>query len=67
MNSKETINNLVTMSHTLEQFANRPENYNTEWAQYLEQMSWSLYKHANELRDIESLYRISTSNAIMRG
>jgi hypothetical protein len=56
MNTKEAIRNLDLMSVALEKVANKPENYNTDWAYYLEQMSWSLYKHANELRDLEYLF-----------
>lgn len=52
MNANEAIKNLETMSAVLEKCANKPENYNTEWAYYLEQMSWSLHKHANDLREI---------------
>lgn len=54
MKTSETIRNLEIMSDTLERVANKPENYNTTWAYYLEQMSWQMHKHANELRDIES-------------
>lgn len=56
MNPKEAISNLELMSDALEKAANNPENYNTDWAHYLEQMSWSLHKHANELREIEYLF-----------
>lgn len=59
MTIQDAINNLDIMSSVLEKVANKPENYNTEWAYYLEQMSWSLYKHANELRDLESLIDVS--------
>lgn len=56
MNAKEAINNLELISNALEKVANKPENYNTEWAVYLEQMSLSLYKQANELRELEYLF-----------
>lgn len=56
MNTKEAINNLEIMSTALEKAANKPENYNTEWAFYLEQMSWQMHKQANELRDIEYMF-----------
>jgi hypothetical protein len=65
MTIQDAINNLDKMSSVLEKVANKPENYNTEWAYYLEQMSWSLYKHANELRDLESLIDVTlTCNVI---
>lgn len=55
MNTKETISNLELMSSVLEKEANKPNVYNTDWGYYLEQISWSLYKQANELRDIEHI------------
>lgn len=55
MTARDAISNLERMSEVLDKVANKPENYNTEWAYYLEQMSFSLYKQANELRDLESL------------
>jgi len=59
MNTEEAINNLILVINALDKAANKHENYNTEWAHYLEQMSWSLYKQANELRDIEYVMGIS--------
>lgn len=59
MNANEAINNLELMSKTLEKVANKPENYNTDWAYYLEQMSWSLHKQASELRELEYLFGMS--------
>lgn len=59
MNATEAINNLELMSEALEKAASKPENYNTEWAYYLEQMSWSLHRHANELRDIEYMFGVT--------
>ena len=61
MNTQEAINNLEKMSVALEKVANEPENYNTEWAFYLEQMSWSLHKHAIELRDLSYLFNMTSS------
>lgn len=55
MNTNEAVTNLELISSALEQAANKPENYNTDWAYYLEQMSWQMQKHANELRTIEYL------------
>lgn len=61
MNANEAIKNLESISSALEKAANKPENYNTEWAYYLEQMSWSMHKHANELRELEYLFDMSHS------
>ena len=55
MNAQDAIKNLESISEALEKAANKPENYNTEWSHYLEQMSWQMHKHANELRDLEYL------------
>ncbi len=59
MNTKDAINNLELMSAALSKSANKPENYNTDWAFYLEQMSFQMNKQASELRDIEYKYGIS--------
>lgn len=59
MNTIEAIKNLELMSCELEKAANKPENYNTEFSYYLEQMSWSLYKHANDLRELQDLLGLS--------
>jgi hypothetical protein len=48
----EAVNNLTLMSKTLEKIANSPENYNTYYAEYLEQYSWELYKMSKELTQI---------------
>ncbi len=55
MDAQEAIRNLQLVSDALDKAANKPENYNTDWAFYLEKMSWSLHKHANDLRDLEYL------------
>jgi len=59
MNTKEAISNLELMSQALEKAANEPKNYNTDWAYYLEQMSWQMHKHANDLRDLESMFGLT--------
>lgn len=46
------ISNLELMSKTLEKLANRPENYNSYYAEYLEQYSWELFKMSKELTQI---------------
>jgi len=59
MNTKEAINNLEIISQVLEREANKPKNYNTDWGYYLEQMSWQMYKQANELRDLEYMLGVT--------
>jgi len=49
----EAIKNLETTSQVLERAANKPENYNTAFAQYLEIMGWEMHKHANELKQLQ--------------
>lgn len=61
MNAKESINNLEIMSEALSKAANKPENYNTEWSYYLEQMSFEMHKMSNELKDLEYLFGSSHS------
>ncbi len=56
MNTKEAISNLELIGKALEKAANKPENYNSDWACYLEQMSCQMHKQANELRDIEYMF-----------
>lgn len=56
MNAREAINNLELISTALDKAASKPENYNTEWAYYLEQMSWALHKQANELKEMEYMF-----------
>lgn len=48
----QAIQNLETMSKTLEVLSNKPENYNMYYAQYLEQMSWEMFKMSKELIQI---------------
>ena len=58
MDTKQAISNLELTSKALDQAANKPQNYNTEWAYYLEQMSWELHKYAADLRQIEGISSI---------
>lgn len=55
MTTREAISNLELISNALDKAANKPENYNTEWSYYLEQMSWSLHKQANDLRELSEI------------
>lgn len=59
MNAREAISNLEMMSQALEKAANKPENYNTDWAYYLEQMSWQMHKHANDLKEISYQFDVT--------
>lgn len=52
----EAIANIASTSEALEKFCNDPKNYNSYPSQLLEQMSWELYKHANELKEIGERY-----------
>lgn len=53
---EEAVTNLNILSAALGEAANRNENYNTEYASYLENISWEMYKYANELRELKSRY-----------
>lgn len=61
MNANQAIQNLRLMSEVLEKCANKPENYNTEWSSYLEQMSFEMHKNANELSEIAYIFDLPTS------
>jgi hypothetical protein len=52
----EAISNIDSTSKTLQTFCNDPKNYNSSGSQFLERMSWELYKQANELKEFQSLY-----------
>ena len=52
----DAIANLEMMSQALEKFANKQENYNNPYSQYLESMSFEMYKHANELKELNFIY-----------
>lgn len=56
MDTLQTINNLEKMGQTLGKAANKPENYNTDWAFYLEQISFSLHKQAEDLRELMHVF-----------
>ncbi len=52
----EAISNLEVISSALEKFANKHETYNSDYAYYLEHLSWEMSKHANELKEINFIY-----------
>lgn len=64
MDARQTVNNLHKLSRTLSEAANKPENYNTDWAYYLEQISFDLAKQANELSGLMSLLDVSSSRYV---
>lgn len=59
MNTHEALQNLEQLSMALEKIANKPENYNTQYANHLEQMSWQMHRMCNEIRDIQYLFSTS--------
>ena len=56
MNANEAIRNLELMSAALEKAANSPTNYNTPYANHLEVLSWEMFRHANDLRELSGDY-----------
>lgn len=62
MDTLQTVSNLEKMGQVLSTAANKPENYNTDWAYYLEQMSFSLFRQADDLRDLMYLFEGPSSN-----
>lgn len=66
MNSEEAINNLEKIAEALEKAANCPKNYNTEFAQYLENMSWEMQRSANALKEISHLFGFQSSGNLYR-
>ena len=59
MNAKQAIENLEKMSAALDKAANDPKNYNSPYAQLLENMSWEMHKHAKELEELNYLYQVA--------
>lgn len=53
---EEAIANIASTSEALKSFCNDPKNYNSYGSELLEKMSWELYKKANDLRQLNSLY-----------
>jgi len=48
--------NLRVTSDILERCANSPKNINSDFSYYLEQMSWEMYRMANELQGRRDYY-----------
>jgi hypothetical protein len=46
---KLAVENLRKVSEALDSYANRPENYNSVYAQYLDDISWETFRYANNL------------------
>lgn len=59
MDANILISNLRQMSQVLDSEANKSNNYNSTWASYLENISFELYKQANELEQLEYNFGIS--------
>jgi hypothetical protein len=53
---EEAIANIASTSAALEKVCNDPKNYNAYGYEILERMSWELYKHSNELRELQYMY-----------
>lgn len=53
---QEAIANIASTSEALEKYCNNPKNYNSYGSQLLEQMSYELYKQANELKEFQCRY-----------
>lgn len=49
---KLAVENLRKVSTALDQYANKQENYNSPYAQYLECLSWDMFRHANDIERI---------------
>lgn len=61
MNANQAIDNLNLISAALGKAANKPENYNSDWAYYLEQMSFEMHKQAAQLKFIADYYDLPNS------
>ena len=59
MNAKQAIQNLELMSVALEKAANDPKNYNSIFAQYLENMSWEMTKMSNDLKELKYIHGLT--------
>lgn len=53
---EKAITSIDDASRALERYCNELENFNASSANLIEQMSWSLLKQANELREIKYMY-----------
>lgn len=52
----DTIANMVATSEALDKFCDDPKNHNSYVATFLEQMSWDLHRHANDMKELQDLY-----------
>ena len=66
MNTTKAIENLQLLSQELERAANSPKVYNTEFAYYLELMSFEMHKQANELKEMAYLFGDNSSTVTYR-
>lgn len=51
----QAVKNLEMISAAFEKVANDPKYYNTDFAYYLEQFSFDLYKDAREIKERRAL------------
>jgi hypothetical protein len=59
MSTVQAIESLKTISSVLERHAGKPEHQGTSWATYLEQMSFEMHKHANELTELSFMMNLN--------
>lgn len=52
----EAIANIASASCVLEKYCNEQHIYNRQGSELLEQLSWELQRHANELKEFQYLY-----------
>lgn len=57
MNTIElAVKNLEVLSEALEKASMNPKHYNSDFSYYLEQISWSMYRDAQELKERSFLF-----------
>ncbi len=59
MITKETIDKLQSISVELENTANSSQNFNAPMANYVEKISYEIYKLCNDLREIQYMTSLS--------
>lgn len=59
MELKKAISNLESISKVLENASLKYDGQDPFWPNHLEQMSYSLYTYANELKNLEDLFDLT--------
>jgi hypothetical protein len=54
----EAIENLRNAYSILEEHVNNPQNFNSDYANDFEIISWELYKHMNDIKYISNRYGV---------